>query len=276
VYFLASSLRKLQICEGLHPYALIAVNEIPAGRGLEVLSDVVDSGLRVFLDSGIFNLTNEHARAHLMTMDEALKVHPTQLDGYARLYANYVRITKALGDRLWGYTELDAGGVAVKRETRKALEAEGLRPIPVFHALNDGWDYFHELAERYERICIGTLVQASQSTRRAIMHGVAEHRRAHPGLWVHYLGVSPGSLVNAYPAESCDSSTWLHSTRWASPKVYSDSAAVGILPDRYIYALGDSAGPNGADMALRLSAFRYSLLAASWADRAAEARGEDL
>ena len=60
--------------------------------------------------------------------------------------------------------EVDQGGRENKIKTRARLEKMGLRPIPVYHPLNDGWDYFDYLAENYDRICMGNVVNAEASS----------------------------------------------------------------------------------------------------------------
>ena len=197
-----------------YDYVLIAVNELFDDRPLENFELMLDLGKKVLLDSGIFNLTNQHARAHNCTMDEALAIPPQGIDGFQKLYDRYVELVKRYEKRLWGYIELDQGGRACKIETRKGLEKIGLRPMPVYHPLNDGWDYFDELAKRYDRICFGNIVQAERAVRKRLLATLWQRHRAYPGLWVHALGLTPNEMLLAFPMESCDSSTWLSSVRW--------------------------------------------------------------
>lgn len=77
---------------------------------ISVVEDWLDAGRSVFLDSGVFNLANSHAKAHGITMDEALQMAPDDLEGFAPLFDKYTRIVKRLGSRLWGYIEIDQGG----------------------------------------------------------------------------------------------------------------------------------------------------------------------
>ena len=62
------------------------------------------------------------------------------------------------------------------------LEQMGLRPIPVYHPFNDGWDYFDYLAERYDRICFGNVVQADRETRKRLVATAWERHRKYPHL----------------------------------------------------------------------------------------------
>lgn len=112
---------------------LVAVNDLYGEGGDRVLESLLDRGHTVLLDSGIFNLTNEHMRATGVTMDEALRLAPDEITGFDRLFDRYVEIATKYGDRLWGYIELDQGGAENKRRTRARLESLGLTPMPVYH-----------------------------------------------------------------------------------------------------------------------------------------------
>lgn len=198
-------------------FSLVALNDL-MDKAIEVeeMELRMAQGGKVFLDSGIFNLTNQHAIAHGITMDEALGLAPTDIDGFARLREAYVSTVKKYEDRLWGYVELDQGGAERKRETRAGLEAEGVCPMPVYHPFNDGWDYFDELCEQYDRICVGNVVQANTPTRKRLLSTIWERHRRHPDVWIHLLGMTPSEMVATLPFESCDSSTFVSSLRWGA------------------------------------------------------------
>lgn len=232
-YFIAFS--SLTEITHIHPWTLIALNDIASPNGKwntkELHERLERPDSRLFLDSGVFWLTNEHVRKHPgMRMDDALALPPESIDGFDWLRENYVAMVKEYEDRLWGYVELDQGGAARKRETREGLEAEGVRPIPVYHPLNDGWDYFDELFETYDRVCFGNIVQANQRTRRELLATLWERRRRYPDVWVHVLGLTPNEVTTVYPASSCDSSSFMYAIR------YSASSAPGA------HAMGDSFG----------------------------------
>lgn len=187
----------------------------------------IDSGAATFMDSGIFWLTNEHKRAHGISMDEALSLPPDEIDGFDWLYDVYLEINTTYGDQFWGYNELDQGGKACKIETRAKLEREGLRPIPVYHPLNDGWDYFDDLAREYDRICWGNVVQAMRWTRMRMLVTMAERHRQYPDLFIHVLGLTPNELLFGIPFDSADSSSWTDIYRWSAS---SSVCAMGKRP----------------------------------------------
>lgn len=216
VFFIAGM--NIRNAASYHPWTLMAVNDLMTESGLEELRDRTEvPGAKLMLDSGVFWLSTRHAEAHGMTMDQALAVMPQDIDGFDKLLTRYIDVVRRFAPQLWGYVEVDQGGVPGKRATREYLEALGLRPIPVYHPLTDGFDYFDELLERYDRICIGNIVMADQATRRALLTMVWERRRrARRPVWLHALGYTPNPLFNAYPINSSDSSSHLYALRFGA------------------------------------------------------------
>lgn len=229
----------------LPEYFLVAVNDLPR-RGYEtVLDQHIEAGHKIFLDSGVFNLTNEHKRATGCTMDEALALPPDQINGFDNLFEQYVNIVQRYGNELWGYIELDQGGVTHKRRIRARLEDLGISPVPVYHPIVDGWDYFDELAESYDRLCFGNIVQANMATRVRLLHTMWERHRHHPDLWIHILGMTASEWALTVPPNSCDSSTWVNGLRY--PKVdmgYSNLKRIGFLGGEFLYVQGDNRSQN--------------------------------
>jgi len=197
-----------------HPWVLVAVNELNSDKEISEIEKLIDEGCHILLDSGIFWLTNQHKRKHKITMDEALALAPDEIDDFDKLWDRYLVVNKRLGDKVWGYMELDQGGAVNKRITRQKLHDLGINPIPVWHPLNDGGDYFDELAEQYDRMCLGNIVQANNHTRQRLLHTLWEKHRKYPDLWVHVLGMNPSEVFNAIGIDSADASTWLAPIRW--------------------------------------------------------------
>jgi len=248
-----------------HQYLLIGAERINESW-YEILERFFDQGKRIFLDSGIFVLTNNHKRAHNMTMNEALALHPTEIEGFDWLWDRYTTLVNRYGDRFWGYTELDQGGREAKKETRKRLHDLGIFPMPVYHPLNDGWDYFDELAETHERIAFGNIVQAHYSLRKRLVATVYERKRAYPDLWVHLLGFTPNQWLNGMPVESCDSSSWMESLRWRPQRENAMLEPVGLLPRNFMYALGTAFGEVGRQKAIQMCAGSFSAAMTSYRD----------
>lgn len=199
-----------------HPHVLVAVNELETPKHFDHLDKLIDEGRSLMIDSGVFNLAMSHARTHSMTHNEALSLAPEEVDGFEELLEKYYRIAQTYKDRIWGMVEVDQGGPLIKPLTRARIEREsGIIPIPVWHPLLDGIDYYHTLIAEYDRICVGNLVKANPSLRLRILTAVSELSRENPKIWHHLLGVTPSELTFALPIRgSSDSSTWLTGCRW--------------------------------------------------------------
>jgi myo-inositol catabolism protein IolC len=170
LYFMAANPETLRLAT-LHESdnLLMAVNEVMAsGNGLEIFEGLCNGGRKVFLDSRVYWLATQHAEANNMNMNEALGLAPERVQGFDQLFNAYVDTARRYEQHLWGYIEIDQGGRENKTRTRARLEDMGLRPIPVYHPLNDGWDYFDELASQYDRICLGNVVMANSAERKRL------------------------------------------------------------------------------------------------------------
>lgn len=203
-----------------HPWSLLPVNDLSREFGPDAQVDqlLAREEHKLLLDSGVYWLSTQHAKKHGLSMADALSVSPESMDDFEWLYARYVDLCRRYGDRLWGYIEIDQGGADNKRRIRAKLERAGLRPIPVYHPLNDGWEYFDELAKRYDRIAVGNTVEASAKVRVRILATLWERkRRKYPNLWIHVLGLTPNESLNAYPINSADSSSWMYAVRYGAP-----------------------------------------------------------
>lgn len=243
-YFTATSPAHAECYDKL-PFVLVAVNEIKSKKDSEAVESLLGGEFKVFLDSGIFNLTNEHARKHGVTMDEALAMPPEEIEGFDALWDKYIDLVVRYADRLWGFIELDQGGAENKRKIRARIEKEtGHVPIPVYHPLIDGWEYFDEIVEGYDRICFGNIVQARAPVRKRLIATAFERqRKTAPDVWIHLLGYTPNEWVHALPwYGSADSSTWLSSVRWST--AYRSQAMLkkfGTMPRTMVYRYDDSA-----------------------------------
>jgi len=271
IYFIASGVDNLQAAADSQNYLLVAVNEIRSEKSLSQVNAWGAAGKTVFIDSGVFNLTNEHARNHGVKMNDALALAPEEIEGFDKLFGDYCRIVRTLEKTCWGYIEIDQGGRDNKIRTRERLESMGLRPIPVYHPLNDGWDYFDELAEKYDRICFGNVVQADRYTRKRLLATAWERRRRYPDLWIHLLGYTANEALNAFPINSCDSSTWLATVRWHKglvPKTALKNYSHLGPEFRYNYDSPADA-PDGHAKGIAMGAYEASMITRQW--RAIEA-----
>lgn len=272
-YFVAASFSALEAAMTMHRFLLVAVNEM-TDKDAGGVERMAETGKSVLIDSGVYWLSTQHAKAHSVSMDEALSLAPTEIDGFDELFNRYVELVKKLGHLAWGYIEIDQGGRENKIKTRKKLERMGLRPMPVYHPLNDGWDYFDFLAERYDRICFGNVVNADIATRKRLVATAWERRRKYPYLWIHLLGMTPSEITTAFPSNSCDSSTWIAGVRWG---VHSSSIAHQRtrLEDGFIYKRGeDMESEKGHAKAWRMCGYDAHITRRTMQQIAAEQRDE--
>jgi hypothetical protein len=119
---------------------LASVNEFRTPQEFAHIGGFIEDGVNVLIDSGVYWLATQHAKARNLTMDQALGADPESIEEFAWLFDNYVKVVERFGERSWGYIEIDQGGRENKIRTRARLEALGLRPIPVYHPFNDRWD----------------------------------------------------------------------------------------------------------------------------------------
>lgn len=270
-YFLAANMNTLEAVRGVSSHKLIAVNEIRSDQSLfDVGQWIGKDKTSVLIDSGVYWLAISHAKKHSIGLTEAINLPPDQLDNFDWLFDNYVRVTKKYGRRAWGYVEIDQGGRDAKIKTRAKLESLGLAPIPVYHPFGDGWDYFDELAQTYDRICVGNLVQADPATRIRIMATIWQRRRPYPNLWVHMLGLTPNEKALAYPAPSCDSTTWLSGPRWGQHHAIVANRRCWTTGYDLIYDIDH--GTTGAEDAWRLGAYEGEMVRRTMAAFALESR----
>lgn len=226
-------------------------------------------GLRFFLDSGVFSLVTAHMRANDMPFHTAILTPPDEMSGHATLMSRYISTVRRLEPLLWGYVEMDLGGTNQKRRARAELEAEGLRPIPVYHPLTDPPEYFDELASTYDRVCIGNLAKADRATRLRLTAMIWERRQAYPDVWLHALGLGIGDLIWAYPDaySSVDSSTYAAPFRFGMVKERAVNI-VGELVDGFIYDCDVPPDqPRGWTQAIQFSTYSDTMTVRAFLDR---------
>lgn len=257
-YFIAGD-RKVPAGGEPHQYALVAATQLQAKTAMDSFHNLLDSGAKVFLDSGVFALTADFVRRTGRPVADAFAMPPEELPGFHELLDHYVGLARKYEQHLWGYVELDLGGVEGKRRMRARLEAQGLRPIPVYHPLFDGWDYFDELAEGYDRLCWANMADGDRVRRKRMVATAWERHRRYPDLWLHLLGWTPNDWAAGMPADSADSSSWLSSVRWGTEHGSGYLRRVGTLPLNYRYATG-----NQVQKALALAAANAHFTQRTW------------
>lgn len=157
-------------------------------------------GRPFFLDSGAFTA---YSRGKIITVEEYggyLQRYHEQIDIYANLDA--IPRSPSERDRQIGAEQTLAN--------QQALEAMGLKPIPVFH-MGEPWEYLVEYLKNYEYICLGGLVSVGKLDSyldevwgRFLVDGAGR-----PTHKIHGFGLTSLRHLSSYPWWSVDSSTWL-------------------------------------------------------------------
>lgn len=264
-YFIAANVERLHQAHQHHTHLLVAVNEINTDADALRVEKWLTAGARVFLDSGVFFLTTTFAQKTGRTMDEVLSLHPSEVEGFDTLLERYKQLVRRLEPDLWGYVEVDVGGRDNKIKTRTALEAEGLRPVPVYHPLLDGWDYFDELCQRYDRVCFGNVALSDRDTRRRLVTTAWERHRRYPDVWIHLLGFTPNEWLNALPVNSGDSSSWLSSVKYGAVTNRVMGASFGKADEAILYDRTTARDSERGNMkATRLAAVDSYVIGRNW------------
>ena len=174
----------------------------------------------ILLDSGVFGISMDYAKAQNISPDKAITTPLRNIPGWPAFFDYYVEAVTAVKDAVWGYVELDLGGREQKIETRARLEAIGLAPIPVWHPLSDGLDYGRHLIDTYDRVCVGNIGKSDRETRKVILQAVTLAQRG-PRTWIHALGLGPTNFVTGYRFNSMDATSFLGAMRWKYRAGYS-------------------------------------------------------
>jgi hypothetical protein len=263
IYFISSYVSELQKAGWLHGEVLVALNNLNVER-LQTVDDWLTRGKRVFLDSGVFMLGMNHGRKHGLSFYQVLQLQPDQIDGYDKLWSFYREVVGRFGDRLWGYVEVDQGGTQAKIDNRSKMEAEGLFPIPVYHPFVDEPDYLPYLMQRYDRICLANVVQTPREERKRLLATVWKAAYDYPDVWIHVLGYTPDTLLNAYPMHSADCSTFLSGVRWGSSSDRAMNSRLGELPANFNYKLGEVHQPEGRETSYLMAGYCAMMQQRSW------------
>lgn len=256
-----------------HRHILVATDTLTNPTRLALLEQLIAEGRKVLLDSGVFAFANDHARKTGISPAKAWATPPDQMPGFDKLWDRFINLARTYGDNLWGYIEIDLGGVDSKRRLRTRLEDLGLAPIPVYHPLYDGWDYFDELATTYDRVAWANLTGANlrRNTRVRLLQTAWERHRRHPDLWLHLLGLSPNEWAPGYLAgDSSDSSSWNHGLRYGPGAMRGTThlRSLGALPADFDYLRvskgGGSSDTNDTNAMSKFLAVDYHFLELNW------------
>jgi hypothetical protein len=190
----------------------------------------------ILIDSGVFSLVTETSRKFGTDIVDTFTMPPEEVPNFDKFYKRYVERIGLIKNKAWGYIEIDLGGIEGKERTRKKLQQDNFNPIPVYHFLSDPYDYFIDLANRYDRVSIGNLAFATNYQRSRVLAKVMEHKLATgKPKWIHALGMAPSDLLYTYPVDSCDSSGWTQGARYGRFIVTAGAEPLGKLSKQFVY-----------------------------------------
>lgn len=239
-YFLASSIDYTSRAydDGIVTSTLIP-NPLVKIKHLDTLEEWAAAGLDLFVDSGVYSAVQKHVKRHGLTQAEGFAVAPAEIDGFEEMFTEYVELIKVVEPYIWGYVEIDFGGQKNKVITRKRMQDAGISPIPTYHPFNDEYEYFDELAEQYDRVCIGGIANTTKAERTRLLYTINVRKQKYPKLWVHLLGVTPSAMLYQTTIESCDSSSWASGVRYGQAMCYGGGFTIGTLSSGYVYNRSD-------------------------------------
>ncbi|MFF4777461.1 hypothetical protein ACFY05_31860 [Microtetraspora fusca] len=157
-------------------------------------------GHRFLADSGAFSA---HTQGAAINIDE---------------YADWLHRWKPY---ITHYINLDViGDPAATWRNQRALEAEGLRPIPVFHAGSDFTELRRYLDAGYTYICLGGLV--GRHHKAVMPWAIRCFREARGRAVFHGLGLTRWTDLAALPYYSVDSTSWSKAHRFGAVALWDD------------------------------------------------------
>ena len=244
---------------------LVATDRFTAtNKYFEAMDAALEGGMDFLLDSGTFGVAGRYATQHDLSLAEAFQMDPHQMEEFGKVEERYRLLIDRYEERMWGYIEIDLGSTEIKIANREAMEAEGYKPIPVYHFHGDPLDYFDQLCDDYDRICVGSLVGGAVSTTNRLKILLELQRRArNKSTWIHLLGLPPHGLTSCLSGfQSSDSSDWVAALKYGGESGLCWEGPVKIMPSYF-------SNPNGEPYEVITKAFR---VCASKYDGANQAR----
>ena len=187
IYFTGQPLRTSDYLELMRGRGVM-YSYLARGRG--VWADLSVFG-GVALDSGAFSVWSRGAKVDIAAYADYCAAHERELDWYANL--------DSIVD--WRAT----------LRNQSALEARGLRPVPVYH-LGEPWGLIEDLATSYDRVALG---RGPGMKFAAIWRALEEvfarftDAKGAPTVEFHGFRMTDRRLLARFPFESVDSTTWL-------------------------------------------------------------------
>lgn len=169
----------------------------------QVLTRIFDThlGVDLFADSGAFS-------AHSQNQPLSVQQYADWLHKWKHLFTVYANLD-VKGD-------VDAG-----LKNQAYLEAQGLRPLPVFHG-GEPLSVLSDMITDYPYIALGGLAGETRSGSREMWAFVIKCFKMAQGKSVfHGFGMTNWQLMSALPWYSCDSSSWGQGFRYGAVPLFS-------------------------------------------------------
>lgn len=210
--------------DSAQPYAfLVAANSVSGFNSretpekLERLDRVADSfkalhdtGTKIIVDSGVFELAGQYAKEHNVHLTAAMVTPPSGYVKFSAYLRKYVLLMERIKGKVWGYVEIDLGTFADRKVTRTMLATEyDLHPMPVFRAGVDDWENLRSLCEEgHPLICLAGTAHCPRKYSMWFWQKAWSILRDYPETKTHVLGVSWRAAFIPYAFASSDNASF--------------------------------------------------------------------
>ena len=177
--------------------------------------------IRLFLDSGAPSLYNKifrsgNIKAVLGTHfkdrkhDDFSHLESPGFEEYFKAYINFIKEHEHLLDVYCNLDIMQNAEASWKNQER--MEAEGLKPLPVFH-LGEDLKWLKMYVEKYDYVAIGGVSPNPTRTTIPLLDAIWEDiicdPEGMPKVKIHGFAVTAPKLLFRYPWYSVDSTSWL-------------------------------------------------------------------
>jgi hypothetical protein len=132
----------------------------------------------------------------------------------------YIDFIKKNKDQIYIYCNLDViGNAEASWKNQEIMEAEGLSPLPVFHAGTD-ISYLERCLDNYHYFCLGAIAKMDTEARTTALDRywkiICNNSTKAPCHKVHGFGLTSFDLMARYPWASVDSTSWIQYSAFGS------------------------------------------------------------
>ena len=136
----------------------------------------------------------------------------------------YTQWVSYWGELFGAFANLDVIGDAEGTlQNQRAIEAMGLKPLPIFHT-GEPWEYLDRYLEDYRYVMLGGMVPYARERHRLMPWLIKCFRKAGTQTVYHGLGLTSWYALSAFPWYSVDSSSWGSGYRYGTVPVFDQVA----------------------------------------------------